>query len=601
MGTNPKLKAYRGDAKTLLAWDLPKAASKNLAGFSIQCEPSGREPYYLLNTLRFAKPGDHAQDPSEPAHSSLNAPFHKFRWLHVPGSAHQGTKPFIGKYTYTITPRYFDDNGSLEPLDPSLSASVVVEVGPLAKKKLTLGFTRGFTQSQAFVHHFGRKALIRPKGRDLIFDTSQVSGKNAKGETYTFADEYEWLGATARARIMELLQEVADDRSLHLDVFAYDLNEPDVVKAFLALAKQGRIRMILDNASLHKTTKKRPSAEDEFEEAFDHVKKGKASILRGKFGRYSHDKIFVVSRGKKALKVLTGSTNFSVTGLNVNSNHVVLFDDPTVAAEYFELFETAFQGGAKVKPFLASELSSKTFSWSSAKTPKTDVTFSPHEEDFAKEVLDGIAARIQAEGKKKDGGSVLFAVMQLNPGTGPVFPALQKLHSRQNVFSYGISDSPGGISLYKPGSRDGVLVTGKPMNTQLPAPFDQVRSLGGEHQIHHKFVVCGFNGDDPVVYCGSSNLALGGEQANGDNLLAIHDEDIATAFAIEAVALVDHFEFLDRFARKAKKAGITASKPPTDKSQAAADAGWFLSTNDGWTRPYYDRKDLHFVDRELFA
>jgi hypothetical protein len=105
MGTNLKLKAYQGDAKTLLAWDLPKTAAKSLAGFTIQCAPSGQESYYLLNTLRFAKPWDHAQDASEPANSSLNAPFHKFRWLHVPGSAHQGTKPFYGQYTYTVTPR----------------------------------------------------------------------------------------------------------------------------------------------------------------------------------------------------------------------------------------------------------------------------------------------------------------------------------------------------------------------------------------------------------------------------------------------------------------------------------------------------------------
>jgi hypothetical protein len=31
------------------------------------------------------------------------------------------------------------------------------------------------------------------------------------------------------------------------------------------------------------------------------------------------------------------------------------------------------------------------------------------------------------------------------------------------------------------------------------------------HEIHDKFVVCGLNGQDPVVYCGSSNLASGGE------------------------------------------------------------------------------------------
>src|SRR5277367_5277492 len=125
-----------------------------------------------------------------------------------------------------------------------------------------------------------------------------------------------------------------------------------------------------------------------------------------------------------------------------------------------------------------------------------------------------------------------------------------------NIFSYGISDNPGGIFLYPAGKTTGVLVTGKPINTQLPPPFDQVPNIGGVgHQVHHKFVVCGFNGSDPVVYCGSSNLALGGEQQNGDNLLAIHDGDVATAFALEALALVDHFNFLDRVAKgpKAKK------------------------------------------------
>ena len=62
-------------------------------------------------------------------------------------------------------------------------------------------------------------------------------------------------------------------------------------------------------------------------------------------------------------------------------------------------------------------------------------------------------------------------------------------------------------------SKSGVRhVTGKPINTRLPPPFNQVPNIGGVgHQVHHKFIVCGFNGPDPVVYCGSSNLALKGE------------------------------------------------------------------------------------------
>jgi len=207
--------------KTLLAFNFSdKNSATNLAGFTLQCPPKGMQPYYLQNNLRFETPGNHAQDPKEPANSSINAPFHKFRWLHVPGSIHQGTQPVVGPYTYTVTPRYFDNKQSLQPIDPLLSVAVTVDVEPFQKQGLELGFTRGFTQSQAFDHHFGIKALIPPDDKDLIFDTSQVSGTNAVGEKYSFADEYEWLGFTAREKIFDLLNEVLSDNSLHLDMLS---------------------------------------------------------------------------------------------------------------------------------------------------------------------------------------------------------------------------------------------------------------------------------------------------------------------------------------------------------------------------------------------
>jgi phosphatidylserine/phosphatidylglycerophosphate/cardiolipin synthase-like enzyme len=587
------VRAHVGDAKTLLAFDLDKSATKSLAGFTVQVAPPGVTPYYLLNELQFKTPTDHAQVATLPPNSSINAPIHKFRWLHVPGSAHQGLKPVFGKYQYTVTPRYFDAKSSLKPLDPTLGLAIQVDVGPFRKKGLAIGFTRGFTQSQAFVRHFGLKALIRPKDKQLLFDTTLESGVNAKGEHYTYDEEYEWLGFTARERILEILDEVASDKNLRLDVFAYDLNEPNVIDALIGLAKQGRVRVILDNAALHHGTPAKP--EDQFEKLFRQAAKPPADVLRGKFGRYSHDKVFVVSDASGAKKVLTGSTNLSVTGLYVNSNHVLVFDDPKVAAKYAEVFEESWNDKAAAGKFRKSPLSQGTFSFSSANVPATDITFSPHDASFANTILDGLVQRIEKEGKKsKSVGSVLFAVMQMDVGTGPVFPALRTLHATEDIFSYGISDSPGGIFLYRPRSTRGVLVTGKPVNTQLPPPFNQVPGVSFGHQVHHKFVVCGFNGSDPVVYCGSSNLAALGEGDNGDNLLAIHDGDVATAFAIEALALVDHFDFLDR-------SSSPNSKKKASKQGAAVQAGWFLSTSDKWVGPYYDPQDLRSVDRRLFA
>jgi phosphatidylserine/phosphatidylglycerophosphate/cardiolipin synthase-like enzyme len=593
------VKAYVGDFKTLLAFNLDKRSSAGLAGFTILCKAGTDPAYYLLNNLQFETPGDHAQDATEPPNASINAPIHKFRWLHVPGSFHQGVDPATGPYTYTVTPRYFDDQQSMKPIDPSLAASVTVNVGPFEKGDLALGFTRGFTQSQAFVHHFGLKALIRPKERTFVFDTSQESGTNAAGQQYTYEDEYKWLGFTARTKIFELLDEVQKDQSLQLDVFAYDLNEPDIIGIFLALAKERRIRIILDNAALHHSASS-PKAEDDFEQAFRKAGGGKnADILRGKFGRYSHDKVFIVSKDGTALKVLTGSTNFSVTGLYVNSNHVLVFSDDEVPAQYLTLFEAVWADNAKKKAFIASDLSAQPFSFGSKTIPQTDITFAPHAPDVTDSILGGLVDRIKKESRAKKGqGSVLFAVMAIDQGTSPVYTELKGIHADQTIFSYGISDNPGGIFLFKPGKKTGVLVTGKPIGTILPPPFNQVPNIGGVgHQVHHKFVVCGFNGGDPVVYCGSSNLASGGEENNGDNLLEIHDEDVATVFAIEALGLVDHFNFLDRYS-KGKGA---PKRPVANKRQAALDAHWYLETNEKWAGPYFDRNDLHFVDRELFG
>jgi phosphatidylserine/phosphatidylglycerophosphate/cardiolipin synthase-like enzyme len=596
------VRAHRGDAKTLLAFNLAsKASAKNLAGFTIACQPGTATPFFIFNELQFKAPADHAQDATDPPYSSINAPIHKFRWLHVPGSSHQGTQPFFGPYRYTVTPRYFNAAQSLQPLDPALSVSVTVDVKPFVKKKLAVGFTRGFTQSQAFVRHFGLDALIRPKGQTLLFDTAATSGRNAKGESYTYRDEYAWLGYTARDRIFELINQVTATKSLRLDMFAYDLNEPDLLRLVLTLARQGRVRLILDNAALHHD-KQGSTPEDQVEKLFTAAQTGNAAILRGKFDRYAHDKVFIVSNAKGAVRVLTGSTNFSVTGLYVNSNHVLVFDDTRVAAQYAAVFQQAWDSGVKAAAFRTSALGTSTFSVSTTATPSVDITFSPHDKPVAAKILGDLIARVAREGKQgKRVGSVLFAVMQFDSASvktpNPVYTALQALHKNQDIFSYGISDTQSGIVLYRPKSRQGVLVTGKPIKTQLPPPFNQVPNIGGfGHQVHHKFVVCGFNGPDPVVYCGSSNLAVGGEQNNGDNLLAIHDGDVATAFAIEALALVDHFDFLDR-----SSAGKKTASPPALKRPAAVSAGWFLSTTDKWTEPYFDPQDLRSVDRLLFA
>ncbi len=593
--------AYRGDCKTLLAYSLPEERAVRLAGFTIICQPEGRNAYYLYNTLQFEHPAQHAQVPGEPAYSSVNAPLHKFRWLHVPGSFHGAPTPVFGMVKYTVVPRYFDEQGSLKEMDKTLGTSVDVEVGPFIKGSLKLGFTRGYTQSQAFVHHFGEEANIQPSHRELLFDTAEQSGTAPSGVAYTYAQEYAWLGFTARQRIFEFLDEVIADTEQYLQVFAYDLNEPDICKKLLQLAQEGRVRVILDNAGLHHS-KAAPKMEDRFEQAFLSACVEPAQIKRGRFGSFAHDKVFVSFNRQKALKVLTGSTNFSSTGLYVNANHVLVFENSDVAQAYGDMFEAVWASNVDRDAYLATAFSTLEYEVPAAALPGTRISFAPHTPEVAQNILQEIVTRVAQEGTRADGrGNVLFAIMDVGVGASPVYDALVALHSAQNVVSFGVSDNKQHISLYDPNQPGGVLVTGKPGATLLPAPFDQIPDfVGVGHQIHHKFVVCGFGTPDAVVYCGSSNLVTSGEQNNGDNLLTIRDTDVATVFAIEALALVDHFQFMDRMAKKTAQ-GQPLEKLPANKQRAAAKAGWFLSTDDTWTQAYFDPNDLRARDRMLFS
>jgi len=593
--TSLSVKLLIGDAKVLIACNMDQKDSVNLAGFTIQCQPPQElAPYYLLNELQFADPSVHAQVATEPANSMLNAPIQKFRWLHVPGLTHQVNKVAYGQYTYTVTPRYFQ-NKVLLPINRDLSVTAQTQLNPFTKGNIDLGFTRGFTQSQAFTRHFGPKATFKPNKAPLLFDTGVVAGVSNSGDKYTYEDEYTWSGFTAKTRIFDLVNEVINDKSLFLDMCAYDLNEPDILRSLLQLAKEGRIRLLLDNAALHHDTKK-PTAEDKFEVEFnkaDSKPNGVRSMIRGDFDRFQHHKLLIVSKGpgRAPVKVLSGSTNFSVTGMYANSNHVIVFNDKGVAGLYQQMFQSIWTGQLAVKPFLLTDFPKKEFPFTMSGS-NMSITFAPHDEVHAVANLDKITARVAAEKS-----SVLFAVMGTDAKTsGSVAPALIKLHERTDIFSAGITDSKNTITFYKPSSTTGIRVTGLPGQTILPPPFAEESPIDIGHQVHHKFIVCGFNTPDAVVWLGSSNLAKLGEMQNGDNLIEIHDRDIATVFALEALALVDHFHFRDSHPAPPKPKDKTTPVPAPKKLLA-----FNLSTDGKWAASYFQPGDLHKTDRELFA
>ena len=113
--------AYIGDKKTLLAFNFQSVKRRrNIPGFTIFCQPPGQVAGYFLKTIFASRiPANTGRSQASWPNSTVNAPVQKYRWTHYPGTAHQGLSPAFGDYTYTVTPRYFDANGSMQALDSS--------------------------------------------------------------------------------------------------------------------------------------------------------------------------------------------------------------------------------------------------------------------------------------------------------------------------------------------------------------------------------------------------------------------------------------------------------------------------------------------------
>jgi hypothetical protein len=543
------LTAYAGDRAVLLAINLEQSLTEDLAGFAIKCTPPTGTPFFLPNRLNFAD----AYTPGTPAEVSTpsdQAPFQQFHWMHhLAGGA-------VGQYGYEATAMYFNPGGGLQA-GAAAQVSVVVGTSQSATSAFELGFTGGYLSSQAYAAKF-HNAPVRSEPKSIDFDTTP------------YQNQYAWLGAHGREMVFRFLDEAVNDPTITLDLFAYDLDEPDIIRGLVQLGS--RLRAFLDNAPLHtKPDALEPQARARLEQSA-----GTGNIKVGHFERFAHNKVMIQRRNGTPLKVLTGSANFSVRGLYVQANSILIFNDARTAALYGQAFDTAWTNMAG---FAASPIAQQWFELQAPGLPQTAVCFSPHRS--ASVSLDRVSAAIQAAKS-----SVLFAVMELGGG-GPVLEQLRALPTRSDIFSYGVTQSESGdLKVYKDGTASGMLVPFAFLKSKIPGPFEAEYSGGMGQVIHHKFVVVDFNDSNPVVFAGSSNLAEGGEHQNGDNLLAIYDRDVAMAYAVEAIRLVDHYHFRATWNAAAETAPL-----------ALADR----STTPPWWNPYYDPSKITCRERTVFS
>src|ERR1041385_3194750 len=431
--------AYPGNNKILLAMSLAdnlvNNTDKNLAGFAIWRRVGAQPEVPLENRINFTTPMTKDTKPDQRKWTpSSEAPFQKFRWVDVP------TEGFDSPITYRVQALYFVNDSRTLTNGPE----VMITVPPIAKKHANFhpGFTRGYIASQAYADKF-HNADIRPAGpKAPDFDTTP------------FEAQYAWLGADARTKLFQFLKDCEDDKTAKIDVFIYDFDEPKVLEALCRLGTEGRLRAILDNADLHTKPNKKGELPPEVKAAQMVIATaGKANVKQGKFARFQHNKV-VIKRDRHGIaqRVFFGSMNFSVRGLYVQANNVIVVDDTTVAGYFAKAFDLAFQTGVKAPPFAADPISAGFMIGSTTDTPqlpKFSMALSPHKD--WKVSLDPMSARIRSASS-----SVLYAVMEPT-GQGPVLASLQIIAANPIVFSYGTVETDSGLAVQSPNGAMGAV------------------------------------------------------------------------------------------------------------------------------------------------
>jgi PLD-like domain len=548
-------KAYAGDGAVLLAFDVDEPLRDDLAGFAIEyTDPKGKTSP-VFNRLNFDDPvtaDTTNKDRRRMATDTKHAPIQKFHWVHFPGDVQPGD------FTYRVSAMGYRP-GTDDQVEPVATEEQTVVLMPKQPEKFQLGFTRGYLSSQAYLDRF--------HGEDLTPDPLTLDA-----DTAPFREKWHWLGFHGRRLVFDFLQEALDDQAIQLDVFAFDLDEPDVVRALEQLGS--RLRLFLDDSKSH-VLRDPPQEEPPLEpEVFDRLKESKAEVKLGHFGKLAHSKVFIQKRGGAAVKVLAGSANFSVRGLYAQSNNVFVFDDPQAAGLYEQAFQQAWDHADR---FTSSRVAKDWLPIESDALPACVVSFAPHTEA-------GVSLDRVAEAIRNARSSVLFAIMEIGRSSGPAMDEIRKLPGRDDIYAFGTTQKiDGDLKVTVPADPDSPFIPFSYLQAKVPQPFRKEVAGGSGQIIHHKFVVCDFNGDDPKVYAGSSNLASA-EASNGDNLVEFADRDVATKYAVEAIRLIDHYRF------RSVQNKATADTPLRLKRRG-----------EDWSSAFFDPASPRSLERRVFV
>jgi phosphatidylserine/phosphatidylglycerophosphate/cardiolipin synthase-like enzyme len=540
-----ELKVYDNGDHTALVW-LPtnEQAIPNCRGFTIHrtLKPGAGGPVkdeYLHGFVGFSD--DDKLDPNAP----WKHPLQRYMWwdyLVSPGDEVQ----------YSIVPVVGPDKDhlTLSPADGSAQTPPMTITGQ-ASAHVSAYFNKGIVSAQ-----WVSRALASV-GKGARLDSLIAQTGNALRNA---------LSGMLRPQLLDMLDDVKKNGG---EIYAalYELNDPELIPALVALGQQ--CHLILANGAFNS---KKPDENSAVR-----------SQLHGKVdlhdrlvpqGHFAHNKFVVAcdSSGKPQ-RVLSGSTNWTKTGLCTQANNGVIVNDPDLGAHFIEQWNLLKAAGNAYPPSLMKANStSKSFNvdggaitqWFAPTDKGEDLNyarklingaeqgilflffnpgaFEPDDEPERWTLLQNILARHQEGSSNYDGDLYIHGVVnQEIPGLTTEGPEKPSRHATADP------SNPSPVKLYDGGKTAPLPV---PYESMVPKAIkDAFHNWASEVMnqgvhVHSKVIVIDPFGKKPVVITGSHNLGYKASTKNDDNMMIVEgNAPLAASYAANIIAIYQTYRW----------------------------------------------------------
>lgn len=502
------------------------------------------------------------------------------------------------KVQYTVIPVTGANKDSLA-LDRANASPITPEmiITGQSSEHISAYFNKGIVAAQ-----WVSRALGNAPQKSAVLSQVQVPGNTLRDE----------LSGLLRPQILSLLEETRTNGG-QIYAALYELNDPELTDELLALGK--RCNLILANGAFKSNT---PPNNDE-NSAVRAKLDGKVTLFNRivKLGHFAHNKfvVFCDASGKPQ-KVLTGSTNWTYTGLCTQANNGIIIDDAGVASDYLDAWHRIKDAENDYPAaFVTGNSAAQTYQVDGCKiTPWFVKTSAQQDLQFARQLINSAKEGIlflffnpgvfQTDPIRQ---TLLQNILERHDPTNPNFnkdlyisgvvnqdiPQLTTAGGANNgkqppstVMDPSVS-SPSPVTLFKNGMEAPVrlshdVLVPKNIKTQFH-DWEQELLGAGIVNIHSKVIVIDPFGENPVVMTGSHNLGFKASNANDDNLIIIQGNNaLAAAYAVNIVAIFQTYRWNSYVEAHRKDPRVWHGLVDTDKWQDSYLTGGDLEELNFW-------------------